>query len=323
MFEEALQKAPREELVEHIRLQRELIQRLHRRVVELETSLEQACATSQAARDDEDCAQTSSSTSVKGIWAPAERSPPHADTAAAPKTPPSVVSPRVRKRAAWMSSLSKSATPSTSPGQPQRRATITISATCPSTNLEGEFKSSMAPEPRRGPPVPYAEKSTSGRHASSLLSKANTQMVPVSSSAVVTSMSAHDGPSVSSPSPSDDHPTVLEGIKEINYVLAAHRAGRPSLPLSVVEELEEIRGRLLQGFKQMWLTGREEPECTRDKWARDAPSLEAITHSRVHAIRRSFGEGSGTAAEVDCVCPRWVSPDASRVVYGESPHHHL
>ncbi|KPA75389.1 hypothetical protein ABB37_08665 [Leptomonas pyrrhocoris] len=334
MFEEALQKAPREELVEHIRLQRELIQRLHRRVIELEAALERACVTSKNTREDVD--GPSSNSPVRDVTTAvilkeprqAQAASKNGRTSAAITAPAAPGSPRARKPA-WSSStsLSKSRSSSASPLPTEKRI---VSATSKgSANPHAEHTSTAAaPEPRREPPTPHVE-----RHLDAVAPRQQHQQQPsmavvpappmgaaASTNALMKSLSSSSTLS----SPSADHPTVLEGIKEINYVLAAHRAGRPALPLPVVEELEEIRGRLLQGFKQIYFGGgvaaeRDGAHEESANWMGDKPPLDDAAHARLRVMRESYGNSRGKV-EADRVCPRWVSPDSSRVVYGSSPY---
>ncbi|KPI85517.1 hypothetical protein ABL78_5437 [Leptomonas seymouri] len=321
MFEEALRKAPREELVEHIQLQRELIRRLHRRVIELEASLESACAASKNVRVDAD--ESAAALPVKGATCAAEEqrlprtaSSHEREVANAALT---LLSPRARAYASSLAS-SKLRSPSALPLPPRKRTTT---ATTNIANDFGDECTSAAPEPRRELPMPHTEEHLSRVSSSSPL-RPSTRAMPAPTEGAMPSVHTYAKPSSAAGSSSVDHPTVLEGVREINYVLAAHRVGRPALPLSVVEELEEIRNRLLQGFKQMLLSAGSPAEDDRANeelasWTSGERLPDDSVHSRAHDILQSCGVTRGKA-EVDRVRPRWVSPDASRVVYGESPH---
>lgn len=340
MFEEALQKAPREELVEHIRLQRELIQRLHRRVIELEASLERAMATSTTFKGSDNARDSPlSSSPVREVNPTAGKQKTARGATAQGRVLSNATLTTVSSRArepANSSASAKQHTPSMH-ARPQQGENdlshLTISKqTAPSGSSDDACVTSAAPEPRHELPVPHAEK-----HADALPAPSPPQLTaqatsaPSTSVVAVRSSDALRQPSTP-PSPSAEHPTVLEGIKEINYVLAAHRAGRPALPLPVVEELEEIRSRLLQGFKQTYIAGVS-PDSELSEyhearpfqmrhvgWARDERSLDDVARSRISTLRQSCGIARGEDGEAaDRVCPRWVSPDSSRVVYGESP----
>lgn len=322
MFEDALRQAPREELVEHIRLQRELIHRLHRRVLELEDSLERVYRgmrpATQSTGDRSHLTSSPASAVEKGAGLQLE-----GGTHTPPGTGPF---PHVGARLP----------PTLVPPPPLHRA----GAASASPQGGGGLR---APEPRRQAPRPHAEeRSPTVRTASLAL------VPPPASDALEARMRAPAPFALSAAtapadplSPSSDHPTLLEGIKEINLVLAAHRAGRPALPLPVVEELEEIRTRLLRGFKQAYFMGGDE-EATDDASqlpphidgarAQDAPPLQPPLRSRLGvAVDADEGGGfhtplhgrlaqEGDAAGAGRVCPRWVSPESSRVVYGTSPH---
>lgn len=186
----------------------------------------------------------------------------------------------------------------------------------------------MAPEPRHEPPLPHADAHRFADHSSSsTTSHSIPRVAPVLSKGVVNLIDPPRHSELISSFSSVDHPTVLEGIKEINYVLAAHRAGRPALPLPVVEELEEIRSRLLQGFKNLYMSADvskrdgSKGDEQRQNWTRGQGVLSGgDTQARIHAIRQSYEEmRNERGVDADRVCPRWVSPDSSRVIYGESP----
>ncbi|AYU78315.1 hypothetical protein conserved [Leishmania donovani] len=316
MFEEALRQAPREELVEHIRLQRELIHRLHRRVLELESSLESVYTCS---NDGGDAAGADGQSAA----------------------------PSERQRAVLSSNLRHGPSPpivqqsvhGVSGGAPPAKARTYPLATFCETPLgfserwsTDNDEAAAAPEPRCRPPRPHIEEKAPvafARLSSSLqrqtgepaamATSANgtdTAPEPFSAAAISTGLT----------SSSVDHPTVLEGIKEINYVLAAHRAGRPALPLPVVEELEDIRTRLLQGFKQTHSMG-DRDNGTAHEAATARQAYGALPRGEEIMLNAGpsdllFERRADNFRAATHVCPRWVSPDSSRVVYGTSPRRH-
>ncbi|KAG5502585.1 hypothetical protein JIQ42_05654 [Leishmania sp. Namibia] len=327
MFEEALRHAPREELVEHIRLQRELIQRLHRRVLELESTVESAytCPSAGGGASGAVSCQVSPSEQQRAVFPSNAR-----HGALAPIHPQSA------------ESASGSVAPATTGMRlpAARRETSLSLGERWSTDDNG---TPAALGPRRQPPHLHTEDAVSSVFARVASSS---QRQKGGRAAMATPSNGTDDatpaptlpmrPLAPAPAPASaistvltsssvDHPTVLEGIKEINYVLAAHRAGRPALPLPVVEELEDIRTRLLRGFKHTHIMSGGD----------DGKALEAAA-----AVRRAYGalpkgeeavlrEGPldlslerrvDASNDASLVCPRWVSPDSSRVVYGTSPH---
>lgn len=319
MFKEALQKAPREELVEHIRLQRALIQRLHRRVLELEASLERACVvTRSTAADSDGNSDARRSPSRDTRETPVKSQQQQHRSTASSSMQASATSPQAR-RPAWDSSTLLPRRPS----PPRETHAERKSRSGTGFSADG---AAAAPEPRRDPPRPHTDERRASSSTASPLPPPPTTARAVDDKPALGE--ASQKPTLVPAVSSADHPTVLEGVKEINYVLAAHRAGRPSLPLPVVEELEEIRDRLLQNFKLMWLRGsavaaEEEREVHRlqhESWVGAGDSQDDTARVRLDFIRQSYG-AAGREGEAVCrVQPRWVSPESSRVVYGDSPH---
>ncbi|KAK7202197.1 hypothetical protein NESM_000289800 [Novymonas esmeraldas] len=261
MFDAALRDAPREELVEHIHLQRELIQRLHRRVLELESSLELLYTDTHV--------DTANRMAFLEPSAHEHRAAPSLSSGARHGAPP-------------LARLGSGA-PDT------HRAEERWCARAREGEGEGRV---VAPEPRRQAPHPHRA----------------------------------DGAPAVSPAPSassssaTDHLTVLEGVKEINYVLAAHRDGHPTLPPCVVKELEDIRMRLLRGFQKTFASGdrdaatpaQEEEGRTAARGSHARRGSDGVPEPRIDG-RRIETSTSGDSAETSCtsrwVRPRWISPD--------------
>ncbi|CAJ1023376.1 hypothetical protein, conserved [Leishmania lindenbergi] len=324
MFEEALRQAPREELVEHIQLQRELIQRLHRRVLELESSLEgmYTCSSADCGADSAaDCRASPSEQQRSALSTNARPSPSH------PAYPQCV------------GGASGGGTPQTARTHPlvtHRETSLAFN------NLwrADEDGAVTAPEPRRQPPHPHTEEkapTTFARLSFSSQRQANAHVALATSNngTGATTASAPAMPALSSAAASSteltsssvDHPTLLEGIKEINYVLAAHRAGHPALPLPVVEELEDIRTRLLQGFKQTYVMGDGDDGTAQAAAAAACQAYCALPQGEEAVpyevpLDLLFERRADAFSDASRVCPRWISPDSSRVVYGTSPHCH-
>ncbi|KAG5506729.1 hypothetical protein GH5_05943 [Leishmania sp. Ghana 2012 LV757] len=322
MFEEALRHAPREELVEHIRLQRELIQRLHRRVLELESTLESAytCPSAGGGPSGAVSCQVSPSEQERavfptnahhGSWAPSH---PRSVESASGNVAPTTTGMRLPAA--------------------RREKSLSLGERW-STDDNG---TPVALGPRRQPPHPHTEDAVSslfarvasssqrqkgGRAAMATPSNGTDDAAPAPTLPMRPLAPASAASTVLASS-SVDHPTVLEGIKEINYVLAAHRAGRPALPLPVVEELEDIRTRLLRGFKHTHIMsggddGRAQEAATvRRAYGALPKGEEAVL--REGPLDLSLERRVNASNDANLVCPRWVSPDSSRVVYGTSPH---
>ncbi|CBZ26602.1 conserved hypothetical protein [Leishmania mexicana MHOM/GT/2001/U1103] len=309
MFEEALRQAPREELVEHIRLQRELIHRLHRRVLELESSLESVytCSSDGGGATGVDGQSTAPYGQQRAVLSSNARhgpSPP-IDQQSVHGAPPANVRTRPLTTLCEMPL-----------GFSERWRTDNDEAVA-------------VPEPRRQPPRPHVNE----KAPVSFARLSSLQQQTAECAAMATSANGTD----SAPAPfsaaavstgltssSVDHPTVLEGIKEINYVLAAHRAGRTALPLPVVEELEDIRTRLLQGFTQTHSMGDRDDGAAHEAAAAARQAYGALPRSEEMVLNAGpsnllFERRADTFRDATHVCPRWVSPDSSRVVYGTSP----
>ncbi|KAG5479956.1 hypothetical protein LSCM1_06375 [Leishmania martiniquensis] len=323
MFEEALRQAPREELVEHIRLQRELIQRLHRRVLELESTLESAytCPSAGDGASGADGCQAALSEQQRDVFS----------SDACHGASPPMNGQGVNRAPDGVLPAAKGATLLGT----HRETSLSLSERWP-TDSHGAIASL---EPRRQLSRFYTEEralsafarlpSSSQRQTGARLATTtptsptdDATPAPIPPRRPVTR-----APDISTGLTSSlvDHPTVLEGIKEINYVLAAHRAGRPALPLPVVEELEDIRTRLLRGFKQTHImSGGGDGE------AQGVASAVCQAYGALpKGVEAVLGDGRSDLSLGRCVDdvsgmsrvrPRWISPDSSRVVYGTPSH---
>ncbi|KAG5480670.1 hypothetical protein CUR178_05805 [Leishmania enriettii] len=325
MFEEALRHAPREELVEHIRLQRELIQRLHRRVLELESTLESAytCPNAGSGASGAVSCQVSPSEQERAVF------PSNARRGSLALSHPQSV---------------ESASGSVAPATTGMRLPAARRETSLSLGERRGTDDNGAPAAlgsRRQPPHPHTEDAVPSVFAH--VASSNQREKGGRAAMATPSNSMDDGtpaptlpmrPLAPAPasaistvltSSSVDHPTVLEGIKEINYVLAAHRAGRPALPLPVVEELEDIRTRLLRGFKHTHIMSGGNDGNAQEAAAAMRRSYGALPKGEEAVLREgqldlSLERRVDASNDASLVCPRWVSPDSSRVVYGTSPH---
>ncbi|GET88094.1 hypothetical protein, conserved [Leishmania tarentolae] len=317
MFEEALRQAPREELVEHIRLQRELIQRLHRRVLELESSLESVHTCCSDGGDVADAVGQSAA-------------PPEHQRTALCSNDGHGPSPRVGRQSLHGASGGVPLTTArTHPLSTHREMLLGFNGRGYTDNDEGV----AAPEPRCQPPHPHLNEGAPAtfERLSSASQRQTSERVamptPANGAGSPPAPSSAASISTGLTSSSVDYPTLLEGIKEINYVLAAHRASRPALPLQVVEELEDIRTRLLQGFKQTRGVDDRQDRTAREVAVRPE-AYGAVPMSEEKLLNAApsdllFERRSDAFRDTSSVCPRWVSPDSSRVVYGTSPRRYL
>ncbi|KAG5506401.1 hypothetical protein JKF63_05904 [Porcisia hertigi] len=331
MFEEALQKAPRGELVEHIRLQRELIQRLHRRVLELESSLEALYP----------CSGAGGGTTTGAADCPAPQF----------EQQYSILSRNAHHRP--FTPIDSQGVDSLSGVEPTAAAAAAAAAAASTRHIATHGEASLgdqywsaaddgavsAPRPRRQLPHTHTEEKAPasfarlpssqqppGALAGMVMSTHSPGATPAPAPTVAVSSSTAASAALLSAS-SVDHPTVLEGIREINYVLAAHRAGRPALPLAVVEELENIRTRLLEGFKHTYTVhDRDDVTAQGAVTARQGQgTLPRGERARLYTnpVDVSHERRADDFSDASRVCPRWISPDSSRITYGTSPHPRL
>lgn len=293
MLLEMLRTAPRDELIQHIELQREIIQRLHQRIIDLEAALEVSFTTATHANA---CTSERSMT----IHHPREAIIAH----------PSLVDDVVGSTSKLISERSSST--EHHPGPPPLRRFLNVA-------------DNTDPVPQHNFPKPYATNQSLLPYRDT-----NTTVSPInSSSAQATSVAAAPLPVVPpSPASVSSQGTAMEGIQDIDYVLAAHRSGRPSLPTAVVEELQHIRAQLLSAASETRRADFFNEEGSRLGQAgahevvgtihHNDVAEEAVCPTCVRPVQRSSHVTAARGPQ-GIVSPRWVSPDASHVVNATVP----